>query len=92
MGKSVIAVWMFLCFFAGVAYCAYRRTQLREKFGIAGAPRQLYATARMPCTPIDAPCLQLGNCQRQIGVWLDHPVQMSKSCGNQGHSFQVVPL
>jgi hypothetical protein len=29
---------MVLCFLAGVAYCAYRRTQLREKFGIAGAP------------------------------------------------------
>lgn len=37
VGKMVIAVWMLLCFFAGVAYCAYRRTQLREKFGIAGA-------------------------------------------------------
>ena len=48
MGKSVIAVWMFVCFFAGVAYCAYRRTQLREKFGIAGAPR----TAQRACLPL----------------------------------------
>lgn len=39
VGKSVISVWMILCFIAGVAYCAYRRTQLREKFGIAGASR-----------------------------------------------------
>lgn len=39
VGKHVVAVWMVLCFLAGVAYCAYRRTQLREKFGIAGAPR-----------------------------------------------------
>ena len=38
VGKSVIAVWMVVCFLAGVAYCAYRRTQLREKFGIAGVP------------------------------------------------------
>ena len=45
VGKSVIAVWMIVCFFAGVAYCAYRRTQLREKFGIAGAPRHLHVTA-----------------------------------------------
>ena len=41
MGKHVVAVWMVLCFLAGVAYCAYRRTQLREKFGIAGAPHLL---------------------------------------------------
>ena len=38
VGKSVMSVWMVLCFLAGVAYCAYHRTQLREKFGIAGAP------------------------------------------------------
>ena len=42
VGKHVVAVWMVLCFLAGVAYCAYRRTQLREKFGIAGAPHLLH--------------------------------------------------
>ena len=42
VGKHVVAVWMVLCFLAGVAYCAYRRTQLREKFGIAGALRLLH--------------------------------------------------
>ena len=42
VGKHVVAVWMVLCFLAGVAYCAYRRTQLREKFGIAGALHLLH--------------------------------------------------
>ena len=49
VGKSVISVWMVLCFIAGVAYCAYRRTQLREKFGIAGEPS---APRLFPVTPI----------------------------------------
>lgn len=54
VGKSVIAVWMFVCFFAGVAYCAYRRTQLREKFGIAGAPHKAshtytFGSGTTPC-------------------------------------------
>lgn len=53
VGKSVIAVWMVLCFLAGVAYCAYRRTQLREKFGIAGAPSHLHLTAcNVTCVPL----------------------------------------
>jgi len=47
VGKHVILVWMVLCFFAGVAYCAYRRTQLREKFGIAGAPCASPASPRL---------------------------------------------
>ena len=49
LGKSVIAVWMLVCFFAGVAYCAYRRTQMREKFGIAGAPVHPPLTACLLC-------------------------------------------
>ena len=67
VGKHVVAVWMVLCFLAGVAYCAYRRTQLREKFGIAGAPHLL-----PPALPVS---LSLSRCRHALCLHVRGPIK-----------------
>ena len=36
VAKHATLAWALLCSLLGIAYCAAHRTQLREKFGIAG--------------------------------------------------------
>jgi len=82
---------MMLCFFAGVAYCAYRRTQLREKFGIAGTRFGDFCTW-LWCGPC-ALCQEtrtLWTNNVEDGVWRG-PAQLPTTCPPQPQFVTGMP-